>query len=900
MTHTPNALAQRYKAQGNLVSSRNLRRLRIEALEDRRMLTTITVTNLSDSGAGSLRQAILDANSDFFTNTIDFSVTGTISLGSQLPRINSALSIIGPGQDSLVLDAGGGTDGEVGNGDGFRIFHMDDGLSLDDRRVVLSGLTLTGGDPGTGDLFGDGGAIHNSMYLTISASTITGNAAARGGGGIHMDENARLYLNQTSIEKNVAAAFGGGILTSFSEVTIDESVISGNSATLSGGGIFASEADVSITSSTLSGNAAREGGAINNFYARTDLTDSVLSNNSGTLGGAIYNRGGMTITGSVLSENIATQGGAIYAYNIGGITISESMLSGNSATESGGGLFNNSNATILASTLSGNTATDSGGGIFNEYRATIIDSTLSGNSAGMRGGGLFNGANGSRATIRGSTLAENAAGVGGGIYESNPSLAPVILKGSIVANSLSGGDVFGFLNGSVNETPSDAHNLIEDGSGLLNDTIVDDPKLGPLADNGGPTLPNGAVIQTHALLPGSLALDSGGGTLHYYRFEGDATDSAGSSDGTASGAVVLSATTDVLGSSAAASFAGGHVEIGNLDAIGSTSHTVEAWVNIPSGTSGRVGIILGNFVSTSGITANWEIHDDGELRIYWDGGNAIDMRGSTDLRDTGWRHLVFVRDTLADEFRAYIDGQLEVLSNSSSAGVDLEFIGNHRIGNDNRTSPGRPFQGSIDELAIYDRALTEEEILARAQGNVDQRGLPRWVGRIDIGAYEAQVTPSADFDSDGDVDGADFLAWQRGSGILDAALIDGDSDGDNDVDASDLAAWQVSFGQPQSLVAELVGSELPAVSEQPSAVETGKLVDAAMAWALLDVAGDDAAEAVFGQQTLQATTRRLSPNVRSFAPPPSRTAYRDVEIRSETDDTDETWLSDKVLERVFG
>jgi len=79
-----------------------------------------------------------------------------------------------------------------------------------------------------------------------------------------------------------------------------------------------------------------------------------------------------------------------------------------------------------------------------------------------------------------------------------------------------------------------------------------DPLLGPLADNGGPALPNGAVIQTHALLPGSPALDAGGGPVALYQFEGDATDSTGGNNGTPNGGINLAAMTEVGGSTTAA------------------------------------------------------------------------------------------------------------------------------------------------------------------------------------------------------------------------------------------------------------------------------------------------------------------------------------------------------------
>jgi hypothetical protein len=54
--------------------------------------------------------------------------------------------------------------------------------------------------------------------------------------------------------------------------------------------------------------------------------------------------------------------------------------------------------------------------------------------------------------------------------------------------------------------------------------------------------------------------------------------------------------------------------------------------------------------------------------------------------------------------------------------------------------------------------------------------------------------PSADFDLDGDVDGRDFLAWQRGYGTVDPTFGDGDANYDHQVDAADLAIWQAAYG----------------------------------------------------------------------------------------------------------
>jgi hypothetical protein len=70
----------------------------------------------------------------------------------------------------------------------------------------------------------------------------------------------------------------------------------------------------------------------------------------------------------------------------------------------------------------------------------------------------------------------------------------------------------------------------------------------------------------------------------------------------------------------------------------------------------------------------------------------------------------------------------------------------------------------------------------------------------------------ADFNGDHNIDGADFLAWQRGFGVatLSATLLDGDANGDGDVDAGDLAAWTAAFAAspPVGAVPEPSGGQL--------------------------------------------------------------------------------------------
>lgn len=247
-------------------------------------------------------------------------------------------------------------------------------------------------------------------------------------------------------------------------------------------------------------------------------------------------------------------------------------------------------------------------------------------------------------------------------------------------------------------------------------------------------------------------------------------------------------------------------------------------------------------------------------------------------------------------------------SGSNSDGPSLDFTDNHHIGNDNRGTTV-PFQGSIDELAIYDRALTPGEILARAQGNIDQRGQLRYFTgntTADIGAYEAQITPSADFDSDGDVDGADFLAWQRGFGTANAGRADGNSDDDTDTDASDLAVWIVSYGQPQSLIAA-ASSGQNEVSSRQSAVGSvvgsdTALIDAAMALEWLDRGSDDiksdlADSMVFAETyTGLVTSAELVPVSNEVSEIGSESS---IAAESQANN-EQPELADELLERVFG
>jgi hypothetical protein len=243
--------------------------------------------------------------------------------------------------------------------------------------------------------------------------------------------------------------------------------------------------------------------------ARLTLDHLALSHGRGggsQNGGAILNAGTLTVTSSTLSANYSSNnGGGIY--NIQGtLMVTSSTLSANSAGYEGGGIYNTlGSVTVSNSTLSANSATY-GGGIENYSRGalTVTSSTLSANSA-QYGGGIEAGGT---LTVTNSTLSANSAQYGGGIEASGTvSLHNTLVAGNHVYSA--GPDLYGPLRGTSSYTlvgvaDSTLSGISNGLNGNLIGTTADplDPRMGPLADNGGPT-------RTQALLADSPARGAG-------------------------------------------------------------------------------------------------------------------------------------------------------------------------------------------------------------------------------------------------------------------------------------------------------------------------------------------------------------------------------------------------------
>lgn len=256
--------------------------------------------------------------------------------------------------------------------------------------------------------------------------------------------------------------------------------------------------------------ASAGGGLLNSPNATLTLESVLLYDNfSISWGGGIHNQGVLTLTDSQVISNTADFGSGGGLYNDTGATLNvlRSYIGENSAGHSGGGLYTNFNAgptTMSESTVAGNNS-GFGGGIMGEGGSTlsILNSTISGNQANM-GGGLGNDG-GNIITLVNSTVTGNQASLGGGFKDVHGNGANTFrMTNSILAGNSAhnGPDCDGPLR-SLGYTLVGQLTLHCFYVAATGDLVAINPQLGPLQDNGGPTL-------THALLPGSPAIDAAG------------------------------------------------------------------------------------------------------------------------------------------------------------------------------------------------------------------------------------------------------------------------------------------------------------------------------------------------------------------------------------------------------
>jgi hypothetical protein len=459
---------------------------RLEQLEDRTLLSTLTVTSPADSGDGSLRAVIAAAqNGDQIV--FDTSLHGqTITLTSGELAITKDLDIEGPGADQLAI-SGNRAD---------RIFDISGGAT-----VTIAGLTITDGftvgSPGQG-----GGILNDGSQLTVANDVLSHNEAlglagqTGRGGAIGNISNATLTVSGCLFSQNQAmggdsASGSGGAIAAPSGTTLTltirhslflENQAIGSNASL-GGAITHVTGSATVIDSTFIGNQAiagdgpssnsfARGGAIFNGFGATVTTLTVVNSTftgnravagsggsgaalqSTAAGGAIFNPppAVLTVAGSTFAANQAIGGSNAIGHTSDGLGTS-------TGSAWGGALVNGALATVTDTTFednealggSGNTDDDGGfsvvgtafgGAIYSHPASTTGDpAILIGHNINLRG----NRAIGSNGNVAGTLVGQ---GIGGGLLVagdhvevsgSSPGIRVTITNSTIADNLAIGG-----------------------------------------------------------------------------------------------------------------------------------------------------------------------------------------------------------------------------------------------------------------------------------------------------------------------------------------------------------------------------------------------------------------------------------------------------------------------------
>lgn len=295
----------------------------IGAVETGNAIPTVVVNTTADENNGigtgniSLRDAVTGAPAG---STITFAPALN---GSSLPLTVGQLEI----DKILVIDATALSNGVTITGGAFRCFEI--GLG---GQAVVKGLRIS--DLGAPDL--PGGAIRNQGTLELSGCTLSGNLGGDGG-AIHNARYARLSVAGGVFSDNDTIDGHGGVLFNAGTAAMTDCNLPDNGSEFSGGAIY-NDGFLTLTTSSLSSNFANfEGGGIYNAH-NLSLDRCTLSGNvgEGGAGGGIYNTGILSVRASTIAGNITwTEASGVGVYNTGYFSLTNSIIGNN---EGSGGI----------------------------------------------------------------------------------------------------------------------------------------------------------------------------------------------------------------------------------------------------------------------------------------------------------------------------------------------------------------------------------------------------------------------------------------------------------------------------------------------------------------------------------------------------------------------------------
>jgi CSLREA domain-containing protein len=266
----------------------------------------------------TLREAIQAANNATgTTDTIGFSVTGTINLVAPLPAISDGLTISGPGADRLTVQRS-----TASNTPAFSVFNITttgtvtvSNLTIRNGGFVLRGAGIDHENGGTltisncvfdGNQGDEGAAINSAGMLTVTNCVFTANDSATGGA---IDNVGTATVTNCTMTGNSGGGFGGGAIYNTGTITIRNSTLAGNSArgSKSNGGGINNGGTLNIANSTISGNnALSNGGGIYVNFGVANVSNCTIASNSASTGGGVTRAGGIfNVKSSIIALNTA-------------------------------------------------------------------------------------------------------------------------------------------------------------------------------------------------------------------------------------------------------------------------------------------------------------------------------------------------------------------------------------------------------------------------------------------------------------------------------------------------------------------------------------------------------------------------------------------------------------------
>lgn len=518
---------------------------------------SLTVDTLSDNPADgyTLREAISDANANVGLDQIEFTdgLTGTITLTSGQLTSSDDLEINGPGAELLTIDGDGASrvlrsatpgvslwlrDLTIANG---AVIGSGGGVAFNGDRLIVNDTTFVGNEASN-----QGGGLWvanaTALWTGITNATFDGNRSGNAGGGLYLVNNVtngtfdltrNSFVDNESVNGNGGGAFISG---SMRTVHVSNTTVTSNTATNGdAGGMWVDGARVTVLKSAFADNVAGSqfGGATvdaTNGAARVSET-TFRDNTAPDVGAAnISGTEKVTITDVMVEDNVSAGTAGLTSSSSGDVYVGTSTFNGNEGGTTGAlHIASSMDAMIEDSTFSSNVGDLHGALNVVTNDVEIIASTFESNSADSvvgQGGAVY--ASGTAdVRARHSTFHDNSAHEGGAIYALGGSEVN-LFHVTVTENTASGeaGGVFvaagadaDFANSIVSGNAAPAFPDVNDAtleidSSILGDSaglvlngagfsVGVDPKLGPIADNGGPT-------RTLLPQPDSPAIDTGG------------------------------------------------------------------------------------------------------------------------------------------------------------------------------------------------------------------------------------------------------------------------------------------------------------------------------------------------------------------------------------------------------